>query len=416
MKRMIRVIGTTVALAVAPALVAQPFAAEQDQERARSRAEADRGRQEMDRAYREAQRSLDKREWAEAARQFALIAAEKGSRADAAFYWKAYAERKQSQNAQALATLAAMEAAYPNSRWINDAKALEIEMKQAAGQPVPPESTSDEDLKLMALNGLLYSDPEAAMPILQKMLAGSGSPKVKERALFVLAQSGSPKSREILLQVAKGGSNPDLQIKAIRNLGISGGKQNGEALAQIYGASQDTDVKRAVLEAYMISGNKEQVATLAKTEKDPNLRRHAIQQLGVMGDRATLAAMYETETDAGLKKQILNALFVAGDADRLTTLAKSEKDPGLRKAAIQFLGLTHKPGVVETLTGMYASESDASVKRQIQNALFIGQQPKALVEIARKESDPELKKSAVQFLSLMKSKESTDYMMELLNK
>jgi hypothetical protein len=38
------------------------------------------------------------------------------------------------------------------------------------------------------------------------------------------------------------------------------------------------------------------------------------------------------------------------------------------------------------------------------------------VAIARAEKDPELKKTAVQKLSLMNSKEGTDYLMELLQK
>ena len=41
---------------------------------------------------------------------------------------------------------------------------------------------------------------------------------------------------------------------------------------------------------------------------------------------------------------------------------------------------------------------------------------KGLVEIARKESNPELKREAVQMLSSMKSQEALDYMTELLNK
>jgi len=41
---------------------------------------------------------------------------------------------------------------------------------------------------------------------------------------------------------------------------------------------------------------------------------------------------------------------------------------------------------------------------------------KALVDLARKEADPDLKVFAVRQLSTMKSKEATDYLVELLNK
>ena len=74
----------------------------------------------------------------------------------------------------------------------------------------------------MALNGLINSDPERAIPMLEKFLQGNQSPKLKERALFVLAQNDNPKARQVLLQIARDGSNPDLQMKAIHYLGIDG--------------------------------------------------------------------------------------------------------------------------------------------------------------------------------------------------
>ena len=47
---------------------------------------------------------------------------------------------------------------------------------------------------------------------------------------------------------------------------------------------------------------------------------------------------------------------------------------------------------------------------------FIQGNAKALVNLARNEKDPELRKTAVEKLSVMNSKESTDFMMEILNK
>ena len=57
----------------------------------------------------------------------------------------------------------------------------------------------------MALNALQNSAPEEAIPMLQKVLQGTGSPKLKAQALFVLAQSNSPQAREVLVNIAKGG-------------------------------------------------------------------------------------------------------------------------------------------------------------------------------------------------------------------
>src|SRR2546426_6281376 len=49
----------------------------------------------------------------------------------------------------------------------------------STGQPVRPENETDEDLKVIAINGLQHTDPERAVPLLEKVLQGSGSPKLR---------------------------------------------------------------------------------------------------------------------------------------------------------------------------------------------------------------------------------------------
>ena len=88
-----------------------------------------------------------------------------------------------------------MQKSYPSSRWLDDAKALQVEVHQQRGTPVSPESATDEDLKLLALNSLMNTDPERSIPMLEKLLKSSNSPKLKERALFVLAQNRSQIAR-----------------------------------------------------------------------------------------------------------------------------------------------------------------------------------------------------------------------------
>src|SRR5262249_20287686 len=153
---------------------------------------------------------------------------------------------------------------FRDSRWLKDLKALEVEVRQSTGQPVSPASQDDEELKLMALRGMMNNDPEQALPVIEKMLTAANSPKVKHRALSVLSQSHSAKGREIVAGVAKGGGNPDLQLKAIRYIGMMGGADNRQILADVYRTSNDVAVKRAILRSYMTSGDRERLFTLAK--------------------------------------------------------------------------------------------------------------------------------------------------------
>ena len=338
----------------------------------------------------------------------------KSNRTDAALYWKAYVLARLGQRPEALNTIADLTKQFPESRWLKDAKAIEVEVRQSSGQPVSPASQDDEDLKLMALRGLMNSDPDQALPVLEKMLTSANSPKVKDRALFVLSQSHSAKAREIIANVAKGNANPDLQMRAIRYLGMMGGTDSRALLADVYRATPDVSVKRAILRSYMTSGDRERLFGLAKGETDQALRAEAVRQLGVMNARAELQQLYTSESSIEVRKQILQAMFVGGDSDRLIELAKGEKEPELRRTAIRNLGLMKRPGTAEALISIYNSDSNPEVRKAVINALFIQSNATALVTLARAEKSVEMKKEIVAKLSVMKSKEATDYLMELL--
>ena len=116
-----------------------------------------------------------------------------------------------------------------------------------------------------------------------------------------------------------------------------------------------------------------------------------------------------------IKRQILQSLFVSGSVERITELARGEKDHDLRLSAIQKLGIMgRKTG--DTLVSIYGTEKETDIRKEILKALFVQDNAKALVEIARKETDPALKREAVSKLSIMRSKEATDFMMEILSK
>ncbi len=360
--------------------------------------------------------AIDESRWEEAREEFDGIAKLGGSNADAALYWRAYSEDKLGRRVDALATIAELERKHPQSHWQNDAKALELQVRHETGQPVSPQSQSDEDLKLLAINSLMQSEPSQALPLLQKVLSGTGSLRLKERALFVLAQSGTQQASQILVQIAQGNSNPELQGKAVQYLGLFGGAQGRETLEKIYASSTEEEVKRAILRSLMLSGDRERLYAAAQNEKNPDLQREAVRMLGVSGARDDLWKLYQAGPSDEVREAILQSMFIAGDAEHLEELAKNEKNAGLRIAAIRDMGLIGRDRTGATLTSMYAGGKDTVTSKAVLQALFLQGNAQAIVDIARKESDPELKKAAVQKLSLMHSKIATDYLLELLNK
>jgi HEAT repeat protein/TolA-binding protein len=425
--------------------------------------------------YNDGTSAMDEGKWEKALDRFSKVAELHGKKADAALYYMARAQNKLGRRDEALGTLSSLEKEYPKSRWLNDARVLEIEIKQKTGQPVSAEGQSDCELKLYALNGLQQADPEKAVPLLEKMLHGGDCPKLSKQAFFILAQSGSQQAQEVIAKIARGESNPDLQRQAIQALGMYGGSYGREALGQIFTSSNDVDTKKSILRALMMSGDKTRMLDVAKSEKSPEVRAEAIRQLGMMGGREEIWQLYQTETSVEVKKQILqamwmsgdrqrvgeiamketdhslrlaaindlglmgrdsdailvniynsdpdpeirkkvlNSLFLAGDRERMGDLAKNEKDHDLRLSAINYLGLMGKQSD-EILIGIYKSDPDPEVRKKVINALFLAGDAKGLVDIARSETDPNMKKAIVSQLSLMRSKEAMDYLMELLNK
>jgi HEAT repeat protein len=275
---------------------------------------------------------------------------------DAALYWKAYSESKLALNDEALETIKELSKQFAKSNWAKDAKALAIEIQQSVGQPVSAELQNDEELKLLALRGVMQTEPDRGLPIIEKMLAGGATPRVRDRALFVLAQSQSPKAREIIATTARNNANPELQVRAIRYIGMMRTGDSADLLGGIYRSSTDPSVKRAIIQSYFQNGNADRIGELAKTEKDSDLRRLAIRDLGMM----------------------------------------------------------NRAGTNETLVAIYKSDSSTDVRREVVNALFIHREARALVDLARVEKDPSLKREIVSKLSVMKAPEATDYMLELL--
>ena len=369
---------------------------------------------DADRMYEEARQLIDSGRYERALEALErVVGATESSRADAALYWKSYAQWKLDQRADALATLADMRKRFPQSRWAKDAQALDVEIRQASGQSVPPEQ-ANEELKLLALRGLMSSDPDRAIPMIEQLLAGSNTVRVKENALFVLSQSRSARAREIIAGAAKGSVNPDLQLRAIRYIGAMGGPESRQVLDDAYRATTDMAVKRAIIRGFVSAGDRQRLLALAKSESSPELRSEAVRSLTGMNAASELDELYQRESSAEVKTQIIRGMMSSGNINSLTRLATSEKDPALRRSAIHNLAAMGSAKTGDTLRSIYTSDSNVEVRAVVIDALSNQQNATVLVALARAEKDATLKRRIVERLSAMKSKEATDYMLELL--
>lgn len=437
--------------------------------------------------------------WQQALDSFSQVAKARGAQADEALYWVAYSQYKLGQRSAALKTIAQFKRDYPASKWKKDVEALEIEIQP----PQNPEETSDCELKLLAVSSLLNSDPDRAVPILEKLLSNGGNSgqcggQILEKALFVLCQSDSQRASDLMLQIATGKLHPELQMKAIHcvgtaghhdvlvkiytstssreakkavlhALGISGGCRElldlsrdekdsslvqeaihsmgiagcKEQVRELYGKATTPEAKHDILHSTIVSGDTElqervarndpdpkvraeaikdlgisggcsQLGSVSVAEKDPNVVHEAIHAMGVGGCKQQLRDLYNKTTDPETKREVLHSTIVSGDTELQEQVGLNDPDPKLKAEAIKDLGISG--GSSATLVKIYQNSQSSDVRDAAINALFIKGDAHSLVELARKETNPELRKRLVEKLSVMGNREANDYLMEILNK
>src|SRR5262245_28031798 len=309
----------------------------------------------------------------------------KGRRTDAELYWKAYVLNKMGRRGEAQAAIAELRRTFPRSNWIKEAGALEVEMKSGSGKPIDPDIESNEELKMLAINSLMNSDEARAIPMLQRVLESpSNSLKLKEKALFVLAQSDSPQAQQLIGNVARGQTFLPLQLKAIQYLGVNDDGQNRQTLELIYKASPYPRVKRAVLQAFITCDCEQSTLAVVREERDPDLRRVAIHNLGAMGATGQLKQLFQTTTNAEDKEKILEALGIAGDVTTLAEIARAPGDSRVRQRAIHGLGISGGKQAAATLAAIYSGDKDMEIRKAAVEGLFIQDADHELVQLARK--------------------------------
>ena len=139
----------------------------------------------------------------------------------------------------------------------------------------------------------------------------------------------------------------------------------------------------------------------------------AVRQLGNMRAGAELAELYLRETSPEVKKQILRGMANGGSIDRLIAVVDSEKDPELKRTAIRTIGVNRD--TAPQLLNFYMKDANPEVRKAVIDALFTQGNATALVTLARKETDIELRKNLVNRLGNMRDNpEAKAYLIELL--
>jgi HEAT repeat protein len=263
-------------------------------------------------------------------------------------------------------------------------------------QPAERVPNADEELSLAALEGLMGQDPQRALPIIKKVLAGSQTTLVKQRALFVLSQIDSPEAREILTKTASS-ADAAMRGEAIRNIGIGGDPKSLDGLLPIYNAGSP-DVKQEVLQAWMIADHKQavyQVALNAKTEEEAS---QAIRMLGAMGATEELRKLSERPNAA---RGLIDAFAISGDLTSLRKIAEGTGERSVRLEAIQKIGIIDGEAARIALREIYSRSTDPEFKDAALHGMLISGDDQGVLALYRAAKTSEEKRALLRMLSMI---------------
>ncbi len=313
--------------------------------------------------YRAGHAALDRQDWLGAVQQFRSLDAElarsgKGGR-DAALYWQAYALDRAGDRPGAIGLSQKLLAEFPDSAWADDAE--ELLGGDASG--------IGEGERMMALDALMVSSPDKAVPILNQVLAGEHNDRIKKRALFILVQIAPHAAVEAIETILAGNGSIALKREAIQTLALAGNEAVTPRLIAYYGREGDPALKRAVIDAGLIGGHVDLVLAVARGESDAELQSHAIRVLGAMGQSARVAELLPQLTDADAQRSAVDALAIAGDSDALAALVRSAAPIKVRIHAVRALNIIPAERSVPVLIALYRDQRDPEIRRTLLHAL-----------------------------------------------
>jgi HEAT repeat protein len=380
---------------------------------------------------------IEEEKWQEAEKSFKDFIAgfPRHRNVDAALYWLAFSLKKQGRLQDADHTLEQLMQAHAKSSWKDDAQAMRLELAPQLGNQTTinqalDESKGDgnEEMKLIALQSLAFTNPERALPMLQEILKpeSKASKSLKHSAIALLAQRGNAQAIDALIGIAGNPSDKELGHTATIWLGLSGDDRAFDYLKEVVATGKDKSLVEVSIVAISQSRNpkaKVYLLELARSAPSPETRRKAIMHLGTRGDDAVideLLSLYDGESNTETRKQILTALAISGNARvqaKLLEIVRREADVEIRKTAIFWFAQRGGESAVETLNQIYDAEQNQSVKEQLIFALSQSRSKSALqklMQIAKTDSSLELRKKAIFWLGQSRDPEAKKFIEELL--
>lgn len=286
-----------------------------------------------------------------------------------------------------------------------------------------------------ALAALGQMDMQAALPVVKKVLARRDecSVELRRRALYLVGRQADSGAADIIFDVAKNDANRGIRAEAMRWLPRVAGESAVPQLEELLRTATDEQSQRAVVAALArMDGDRARRALRGLIERNDvaeRLRYDAILSISRerdgreagADDVAYLRGLYARLESSRLREAVLMALSRIETPENqqfLFAVVRDEKEqPSLRATATQRLGRMESVSASD-IAKLYAVADARSLREQILYALSQRKEPEAIdkmMEIARKDTDPQIRRTAIALLARSNNERAKKLLQELID-
>jgi HEAT repeat protein len=252
--------------------------------------------------------------------------------------------------------------------------------------------------------------------VIEQIVKDDADSKVRESGVFALSQVEGRRGAEALIRLARTHPDPKVREKALFWLAQSDEvtADDIQAIVDIIISDSETKVRQhGVFALSQIEGRRgaEALIDLVRTHPDPNVREKILFWLAqteqvTAGDIRAIVEIIDSDSEARVREQGVFALSqVEGrlGADALIALARKHPNPEVREKALFWLaqGDEVTAGDIQAIVEIVSSDSDTKVREhgvfalsQIEGCKGV----EALVNFARSHNDPRIREKAVFWL------------------
>lgn len=305
-----------------------------------------------------------------------------------------------------------------------------VEVARAASENGTSCDKEDLAVRIEALSALGQMDPAATTPIIKRVLSRRDecSASLRRRALYLLGRRADTSATDILIDVARNETDASVRSEAIQWLAKMPGDRAVSTLEEIARSGTNERAQAAAISALGSSDSpraRQSIrALLEKPDASEALRAAALsgfeREHATPEDAAYLRALYGKLESRRLKERTVSAIARLGGPENeqwLLALVRNANEPIEMRAAA--LGRVGRSLPIADLVKMYDTATERPIRELLLSIYAQRKEPEAtdkLLDVVRSGTDPQLRRTAISYLTRKNDPRTTKLLLEIIDK